>query len=412
MAGNAVAHRWGPDDQRQLLAALRKPTTEKRQAIPIALHAIVVLNQPRKTFTGIPELADSIALQGLIHAPSVALLGTDDFRQYLQITDRLWGTSTDWRQFRPMDRNGDDPMYAVLLAGERRLRACRHLWDQGCSHCHDAGHDTADGRCFHRHFGGPHLDVTLYEGIGAITALNLQYSENTHHPVPIHEEAEAYFLFFRLLREVTPSLTLAAFARQVGRHADWIRRALAFCDALPEIQDAVRSGHVSYSVALELHRLSVAGFKDDDVRFRLHHLLVSSDRTKSGDFRRQVSKLIVDRSSGQGLLELMSQAQERASRRAVFRRTLGGTFLAGLRGAIEYLLLVAKAISSEELGRVYAFGSVRKNLERLVVLLEEINAHRLRILSRRWAQRLRKATAQHHALNAAERKDRRPRRRP
>ncbi len=407
MAGHAVSHRWGPADQQKLLAALRKPRSVSRRAAPIDLHSIITLNQPRKTFDGIPELAESIALQGLIHAPTVGLLTREEFKQYVAITDRLWNTMTDWRDFRPTTTDAK-PMYPVLIAGERRLRACRHLWEVGCSACNGSGHPTTNGRCFRRHFEGTRLDVTIHRGISAVAALNLQYSENTHHPVPVHQEAEAYYLFFRLLRDVMPTLTVAAFARQVGRSADWVHRALAFCDASREIQDAVRAGHIAYSVALELHRLEIAGFTPTEVEYRLRYLIVNGQGTKSHDFRRQVTGLIVNRRSMQGgLFEIMSAQQEKASWRAAFRRSLGGNFLGALRGAIEYLLLVVKAITLDELGRVYALGSVRKNLERLVTLLEQINDHRQRILTKKWADRLRKAAAHHRTLSIAERKKRR-----
>ena len=414
MPDSRPTRRWGPSDQRRLLAALRKPATEKRHTAQISIHDIIVLEQPRKTFLGVPELADSIALEGLIHAPSIALLSAADFRDYVTINDQLWGSTHDPGQYTPLALDGRVPMYPILIAGERRLRACRSLWVNGCSVCHEEGHDVSPGNCFRRHFGHDQIDVTVYEGIGAIAALNLQYSENTHQPVPLHEEAEAYFLFYRLLRQVMPELTQAAFARQVGRSPDWIRRALAFCDALPDVQDAVRAGHVTYSVALDLHRLSVAGFKVDEVRYRLQHLIVKGKTTKSSDFRRQVTKLIEAHHSGQGsFLEVMTAAQERASWRASFRRILGGSYATHLRAAIEWLVLVTQAADRGELGRTVALGSVRRNHELLVEYLERHNALRLHLFTRRLASRLRKEIAMHYALNEAERKYRRsPRRRP
>lgn len=389
---------------------LAPPSVEQRLGAidPWVLHVLV---QPRRTFEDVEVLANSIVVNKWLDPPVVALIEPDEWPQYIAVINSVWGTDYDPAEFAPNylpPGDSDQMLHAVLVAGERRTRACRHLWNNGCAACREAGRVNGNGECFGEHFPDRQMPV-FFRSTTAIQALNTQFAENTHHQVPPHEEAEGYYLFFRFLRQFMPELTVAAFARQVGRREEWIRNALRFCETFEEIQEAVRHGYLPYTVALELDRLKRASFNHDEVlmRMRLYVAKGHAERPKTNEFRRTVSALIRDRQSGQGLLELMDEQQARRSRRSEFRRTLAQNIRLAVLGGVTYAKQVLGAVDREELGRVFALGSVRRAVGEFVDVLERINALELRILQRALAKSLRQKIAHHHAIKEAQRKLRR-----
>lgn len=391
-----------------LRATLLAPPSVEQRLGAIDPWVVHVLVQPRRTFEDVEVLANSIVVNKWLDPPVVALIDPVEWPQYIAVINSVWGTEYDHAEFTPNylpPGDSDRMLHAVLIAGERRTRACRHLWSNGCAACREAGRVNGQGECFGVHFPDRQMPV-FFRSTTAIQALNTQFAENTHHQVPPHEEAEGYYLFFRFLRQYLPELTVAAFARQVGRREEWIRNALRFCETFEEIQEAVRHGYLPYTVALELDRLKRANFSHDEVltRMRLYVAKGHSERPKTDEFRRTVSALIRDRQSGQGLLELMDEQQVKIGRRSEFRRTLAQNIRLAILGGVTYLKQVLGALDREEVGRVFALGSIRRIIAELVDLLERINAHQLRILQRTLAKRLRKDIAHFYAIEEAQRK--------
>lgn len=344
----------------------------------IPLGAINVLPQPRKTFANIPPLADDIADKGFINPPVVARFSPLECDQYLAIVNQLWGTEYVQFDLRSSTLDGRE-FYYVLLAGERRYRACWHLWERGCSDCAEAlARKPKPGECFRKHFRGDCLEVRLCLDIPPIPALYLQLSENTHMSVPAFEEANAYSQLLRLVREADSSVTIAAFARFVGRSPSTIKNALWYCNLPCTIQKQVEDGVVAYGIGVQLARLQEqAGMDEDDL---LSWMSTSSAmKEKVPELRRRVSEYLEQASSGQmSLAEMMTAAQELEMRHMARRQAVSGHTLRAIWEYYHYFGRLLQLCKAGLIGRKdspFSHLSTVRIFRRLLLRVQEVLPH-------------------------------------
>lgn len=257
---------------------LERKYSVRRGYLPLA--AISVRPQMRRTFDEqtIERLADNIFEHGVIHALSVA----------------------------------DTEEGYVLIAGEKRVRACRLLVERG--------EQVEDVFC------------NIFENLTPIAMALLQASENIHEQVPAHEEAWFLESTWRALKIVDPAFTFTDFAKAVGRSDQTIRNALRFA-LLPErIQGFVSSSLLVYGVAVQLARLldilDTAGLEQWAIRFVI-------SKTKVSEAHEQIDQYIRDTSSGQiNMLDVFDENArtmlERDSRRILIDRATTVSFWSGI----------------------------------------------------------------------------------
>lgn len=351
------------------------------QGSKVSIRDINVLPQPRKTFENIPELADDISRKGILNPPTVARLNALDVGKYLTIVNMLWSTDFGMKDLAPATTNGNSRVYYVLLAGERRFRASKHLWEHGCGVCSEKYGEEEKGVCFKRHFGGERIEVRLCNDIPPLPALFIQLSENTHMQVPPHEEAKAYSQLFRLIREADSKFTLVAFARNVGRSADTVRKALKFCELPADVQEAVEVGLVPYGIALELSRLHQDGMGEEELGWWLRRAVAENARIPV--FRESVSKHLLDKHSGQGNLLLMSPAAEADNRRRQMRQVVESSSVQVLWTFIHYAEKLFQLFERGDLGKKdspFSEGSPRRVLRNLIGKERKLLVHLRAIL--------------------------------
>ena len=361
------------------------PYRPKYAGASLPIPAVNVLAQPRKTFEGIPELALDVAKKRLLNPPTVARFDEAACRQYVEAVNRLWETSYCADELQSRTENGER-VYYVLLAGERRFRSCRLLWNEGCAECVEARGKEKPGRCFKRHFGCALLDVRVCRNIPPLAALFLQLSENTHVPVPSHEEAAAYARLFALIRKADPEFPVARFAREVGRSPDTIRKALRYHLLPPVAKEAVENGAIAYGVAIEIARLQEDGLQPEQLEFWIARAI--TERRKVKDFRGLVTAHIQERHSGQtSLLDFFQAVQAKDAQRAHLKRTVEANSIQALWAAIHYLGRVQRLFTEELLGppkAPYSISSPVRVYRTLVERLRELlPAFRARVSARR-----------------------------
>lgn len=345
----------------------------------LPLGTINVLPQPRKTFENLEELALDVARKRLLNPPTVARFTREDAATFLETVNRLW--STDFRiEALRATREDDAEVYYVLLAGERRFRACTILWERGCAECREASGEAPlpEGACFRKHFDGDRLEVRLCQDIPALAALFLQLSENTHMPVPPHEEAEAYGRLFSLLLQADPKYTAARFAREVGRSADTIRRALRYLLLPPSVRAAVESRLIAYGAALEIQRLQEAGLDEERLQFWV--MRAATERKSVEQFREEVTRHLKERASGQQSLLGMFQENQAVQERAHVRRTVESQTIQAVWSWISYVARVKQLATARQIGHpgapysedspVRVLGRLTRSLEEALPLLE------------------------------------------
>lgn len=274
----------------------RRPIEGKERPEWVPLEMINVLIQSRRTFTQIHELANSIARNGVFGKPQIACYDLKHCREYLELIAEKWQVQYDPNKLVSFVENGKR-WFFVLIDGERRYRAFTLLKDCGCDACRSSF--TDENGCLERHFpiGIP---VDVKDNIDPIDALTIQYSSNSHVPVPLHEEADGLVRFYHLLKERNPGLTNKAFGALLGRPADLITRARRLLSVPDVVFHEVVNGEFSSECAIHLGRLVEAGLNEKDIMFS--HDLISARGMKPTQAGRFVSKMLADLKSDQMVL--------------------------------------------------------------------------------------------------------------
>lgn len=332
----------------------------------IPFEEINVLPQPRKTFRNIHELAESIAQEGLFHPLMVARFDTDLCVDYLKIVNDLWGTSFKQEGLIPA---GPSSWY-ILIAGERRYRACKLLREVGCSSCQEDG--TVEG-CYERHIGFTEAEIRLSVNPDPLRVLNRQASENTHEAVPPYEESSFYDEYFRLKRKMDPRYPLARFARDVGRSPSAIREALKFATLPDQIQSFTRRGFIPYGIACEIARIHEETGSSSDELIGWATMAVARNY-KVPEFRGIVRNYIKNQQSGQTMMELFSQEEEKQLKRLAIKQAALKEYVQSLWGRIAYDRRVRRLYEEGLLGIKDAPYSQASSLRLIKTFIQEIGS--------------------------------------
>lgn len=310
----------------------------------IPLTDINVLLQPRRTFEEIEILAEDIATKNLLHPLTIARFNRENCQRYLDVINLLWGTSYRVEELVSVNQK-DKEIFYIILAGERRFRACKYLREVGCERCHEK---FGPGGCYKRHFGNERVDARLCVNISPLEALFLQASENIHMRVPPHEEARFYYELFQLIRKAEPNYSVSRFARQVGRSPETLREAIKFCLLPVQIQEFVVKGQIPYGIACEIARLH-AQTDMNDKALGWWVLRAITGNYKVPDFREMVTRYLVEHNSGQ--ISLFSPEQEKQLERFHFRRVVERQFIMAIWNFIYYFNRALILFSEGKLGK-------------------------------------------------------------
>jgi ParB-like chromosome segregation protein Spo0J len=339
----------------------------KKRMRLVSVWAINVLPQMRQSFDRheLEELAGSIAEKGILNSPIVALFGREELTEYLEIINKLWNSSLRVEALKPCRIKGELRWY-VLLASERRIRSYRPLVRRGVK----------------RRL----LQAVIHEHLRPFDAVDIQFSENSHRRVPPHEEAHAYAQYWALIETQGHPPSLASFSKRVGRSPSAVKAALRFVSLPAIIRNAVagRWGSdlphakllrkeklkLAYGIAVELARLAEGGISHEELVRRMVEAVVAG--TKVEQFRERGSALLGNKH--QGILALMSAAQEADERRMFRRRTVEAGVSRVLVGQEVWFAKVLMLLEVGLLGREdspFSIQSVRQRLIRVAELYEQ-----------------------------------------
>jgi ParB-like chromosome segregation protein Spo0J len=361
---------------------------------------INVLLQTRKTFDqdALVSLKEDIADKGLMKPLVVARFSRAACERYVARTNLLWNGSVEVDNLSYRVEKGSR-IYYVLLAGERRFRASRLLWEEGCFPCRSATLPCERGECYRRHLTDDVVEVRLRDEIDADDALFLQLSENTHVPVPPEEEAEAYALMLRALRQ-NGSYPLARFARRVGRSVSKIEHALRYHLLPATIKVAVMEKRISYGMAVELARLypaveavpaseavdlareaaaQEAQVKKpirpsrEEIAIELAHWVrtIETKKLSSQEVRRMVQQRL--REPKDGMLFGADELGNAGDRPRALRRAAGVKMVRDVWGAVHYLNTITSMAKTGAFGNdsPYSLNSAGRVFRSLVEALEQ-----------------------------------------
>jgi hypothetical protein len=301
-------------------------------AIPVSDNVLNVLPQVRRGMGNgdLDDLADSILKKGQRVRGLVVARKERAARKYLNEVNELWGTTLRLRDVRKCAIDSEE-FYLFLAYGHRRYQAC-----QRASARLQAGETSTsfDGR----------FRCNIHFTMNFREVFPVQLLENMYVPPPKDEEVAAMWRYWRFLQKYEPGMTIAGFARHIGRSPQVVRNMLQFC-SLPElVQRKVRpdapGGRASFSLLLEVARLyeAQAAYKKpmsdlEVIRFTDYHVV---NRTRVSDLAKEVTLRIKHLRGGQ---EDLFGTPEPIEHR-VIRKVAAGNMIGGLSDFLRWLNVI------------------------------------------------------------------------
>jgi len=324
-------------------------------AISLDLGIINTLPQVRKTINtngDMDDLVESILSKGQKVAGFALALQPRAAGQYLKEVNRLWGTSHSLRSLKKVyftDKRSE--YYIILVYGHRRLQACT-LATQRLG----AGEEST---CF---MGKYRVDIHF--GMSFQDAFSIQLLENLYVAPPKHEELAAMWRFWRYLKAADAHLSVATFARNIGRKVEVVRDMLRFSN-LPElVQEKIRpdavGGKASFALLKEVARKAEAfeafGKPMGELELvRLVDLLIAK-RVRASDYARQVSEEIRHLHNEQK--DLFAELLREPVEVQVIRKVAAGELIQSILRNIHYLATINSMMKTDAFGGLspYAEG--------------------------------------------------------
>jgi hypothetical protein len=333
----------------------------------VFIHDINVMSQVRKTFDDLDLLAQDIAQKNLIHDPLVARLTREACEMYISVLNRIWREDNKIDDLTPVVDDGQEVFY-ILLAGERRLRSCRLIWDVGCEDCRSSYGIEPPGVCFARHeFKDGKIPVKVAKNIPPVAALFIQISENTHKRVPPHEEAEAIARLFQLIKQVDDAYPLATFAKNISKRPETVRNQVSYYDLPTEIRELVEKKIINYGMALVLANLKAQGIEGVELDFWVQRAV--NGMYNAASFEKVADEFLKIRNSPQqSLFEIMGANQEAQINKHRTRQIVDPTLNKYLHVGMQYLKKLRHLEAEGKIGREdspFSSGSPIRNLRAL-----------------------------------------------
>lgn len=335
------------------LKALAARPPEGTYWVRIPPETIRVLRQMRTKMSteGLEELALSIKQSGQINPGIVVGLARSEAAKYLNLINEMWGAGYKVDDFAPVFiKELRNEYHLFLVAGHRRLKAV----------------ELGGVKSFY---------CQLHVSMNFSRALMLQFQENLHEAVPPDDEARFLTFFWREEKSAKQKLTLAEFARKMGKKPEAVRRSVRFTALPVSVQKLVLPSQefkkgVAFGILCELARLQearVTGGKgyDGPELMRLAYVLVVQQKTAK-NAAEWVSKQIHEL-NGQGTIFELSidDALEGA------RKTARTDLEQAVRTGVEHLRRVGRIHEQGGVGRV-ASGSTANAVVAAVALTKDI----------------------------------------
>lgn len=354
------------------------PPTFTTKKLPVGVREqINVLPQPRLTFDPeeLKNLSESISVSGLMNGIIIVEFYTrKECENYLSVINEIWKTNFEFTDLKRTQEKGRR-FYRILVAGERRFRAI--------------GLALANGS-----YKRKTIPVTIATNTTTFRAIFLQWQENTHQPVPAHEDAKATAELFKVVRKARPKIAKTEFARLISRTPRMVTNALRFSELPLKIQSMVTDGTIRYGIALELTRLQENGSTQADLLDWIRDVLAENLSVEK--FRFLVSAYLEHKKNGQeSLFDTMKDVNERIERQLNRRKVVEKNVIHFLWAEHAYFRVILRLFEEELLGledSPFSEGSPIRHLLALVETLDKLDKHLGKVLSKKKRARVKAVT--------------------
>ncbi len=322
------------------LVACAAVQPENSYLVNMPVGNIHVLRQmrDRRSDEGIQELAESIKDAGQIHPGIVVALPEDAARTYIKRINEMWGTSYKLSQFKSVFvKEVKCEIWLFVVAGHRRLHAVKE----------------AKLKKFYCYV---HMETSFSR------ALQLQFQENMHEAVHGDDEARFLTLFWREEKSADPTLSLAKFAKKLGKQPEAIRRSLRFTSLPVKLQKLVQPSAqfkkgIAFGILCEIAKLQEATEAKgkqcpESQLIRWTYFAVTYHKTVKRTA--QWVNSMISELEGQGAMFELSAQDAVVSASSAVAKTLETTVRAGC----QQLEIVARFHASGDVDKIASVGAV------------------------------------------------------
>lgn len=298
----------------------------RRRQVYVPIEIINILKQVRRTFdpNDIKALADNICKWGLIDPVTLVSLTKALCQDYINLTNRLHRSNYQIKDLVA----APDGQFIILLSGERRLKAHKLIWQEGCSNGNEM-----------------RIRAHLYQNLSASDAVEIQLSGNSYVSPPDHEVVEMCALQFRIKKEKNPKLTIAEFSRSIGKNPSTISDYLKIFDLPQEIFGLFQKELISSGIAREIAFLQENG--ERDLMWWAKRVIIS--RWKVKDFRKRIREHLMNKR--QSMLEIFDKEAEKQAKKTYIKATVAKEMLEGIWNNIAYFKKIFRLFEEGKLGR-------------------------------------------------------------
>lgn len=324
------------------IAQHRKP-----QDILLDINFINILTQHRRTLLAddTRALADNICQYSLLDPLVIVSFSPASAQEYIELVNTFYKTAHCLSELQRVNNEH----YQIVLSGERRLRAHWLIWESGCSLCREKYGQEELGSCYKRHFGkrkkDKKIETRLYHDLSAVEAMDIQLSGNSYVLPKEQEMIQSYALQYFIKRKMDPKLTIAQFARSVGKAPETMRGYLKVC-ALPDaIYDYYQQGFIPYGIAAELAFLKDQG--ENDLDFWAMRAIVGKIKVETF---RQIIRGHLEKKN-QSILEIFDEKSQEETKKSFVRKTVAKEVIGDLHAGTVYWRKVLRLFEEGKLGK-------------------------------------------------------------
>jgi len=257
----------------------------------ISLGGINVLPQPRKTFLFIPELAESIRLNGLLTPLLIAEFDPENCQRHIEVMNLNRKEKIEFSSLKKSWNDENKEKYYVLIGGERRIRAIKLLGEQGVN--------------LQEIFTDHQIPARICENPSPLIFIRLQLAENIHTRPLAHEEANYIDGVFQTMKLYQKDYTLTTLSKDIGKSYKTVKKATQFCRLPSFIQNAVKDNFLSYGSACEISEMEVYGFSEKEMNIMAKNAIIGKWQIRKCS--EEINKKIKDKESGQQPLEILTE---------------------------------------------------------------------------------------------------------
>jgi hypothetical protein len=325
-------------------------------AMPLAHNAINRLTQVRQSIdqSEIDSLARKIIVMGQLSRARLVALDEYEASFYLDEINAIWGSSHQLRSMKAclIDRK---KYYLFVVFGHRRLMACERALKM-----------MAEEQITSDRFEGKFL-CDIYFDLSAAEAIVMQIGENTYIKPSLQEEMDALWSLWRFKKRQNNSLSVAEFARFIGRRPERVKEMLRFTSLPESIQDRIKPNHprgsLPFQLILQHARLAEAyerhgrPLTEEELERGLDGLLLRRVTAKA--YRKEVNERI-DALSGEQADLFAHQVYTAVPKRQV----VGKEVIRAVLAELAYLELVHKLSVEGRIGPVHPMQELGDGTDR------------------------------------------------